>query len=562
MAIPFRTPRVRFQPALFRALRGYNLKRLVKDSLAGVVVGIVALPLAMAFAIGSGVPPETGLYTAIIAGFIISALGGSRTQIGGPTGAFVAIVYGIVLQYGVEKLVLCTMMAGVILLIMGVTGIGRMIKFIPYPVTMGFTSGIAVVILSGQFKDLLGLPLESLPPDFLGKCGIYLQHIGQLHWPTALLGVATVAFLFTWPRAWSRRIPPSVIALIGVSLICALAGLPVTTINDRFGGIPQSLPGFQWPEFDWALLRELMLPATTIALLGAIESLLSAVVADGMTDDRHDSNQELMAQGIANIVSPLFGGMPATGAIARTASNIRNGATSPVAGLVHALTLLAVILLAAPLAGSIPLVALSAILVFVAWNMGEWDQFRRLGSIPRSDAAVFLTTFGLTVLVDLTVAVEVGMILAAILFIKRVSELSQVHALSPAPESGQVPDRNFWVSQLPSGVEVFRIQGAFFFGTADKLETVLDRARQETHALILVLDQAMDIDGTGLNALKGLHERLARRGKRLILCGVRPHVRAVLEKSGLLERIGPHNVGDTLFHAIILAKTLSSDSHS
>ena len=424
---------IAFRPKLVEVLKGYTAKNFFTDLVAGITVGIVALPLAMAFAIASGVKPEAGIFTAVIAGFIISAFGGSRVSIGGPTGAFVVIVYGILQQYGAANLTICTIMAGFILLIMGFARMGTMIKYIPYPVTVGFTSGIAVLIFSTQIKDFFGLQLEKpMPADFLDKITVFATHLDAIAYPTLGLAVASFLIIMYWPKRLARWVPGSIAALVlATSLVwlvqSGLVHLPfqfkVDTIGSRFGGIPQSLPP-HFPAFDWHNLRNLVRPATTIALLAAIESLLCCVVADGMIDDRHDSNQELMAQGLANIVSPLFGGIAATGAIARTATNVKNGGRSPIAGIVHAITLLLVILVAAPLAKFIPLATLSAVLIVVAYNMGEWHQFVRLRRWPKSDAAVFLTAFALTVLIDLTAAVEVGMVLAAILFIKRISETS------------------------------------------------------------------------------------------------------------------------------------------
>jgi SulP family sulfate permease len=545
---------MRFRPVLIDSLRGYTRRRFADDVLAGAVVGVVALPLAMAFAIASGVPPGAGIFTAIIAGFIISAFGGSRVQIGGPTGAFVVIIYDIVLRHGIEKLMLCTLMAGVILLIMGLARFGRIIKFIPYPVTMGFTSGIAVIIVTGQIKDFLGLPIDSLPADFIGKIGVYLHNFDGIHIASLLVGLASVLLLFLWPKKLTRVIPASILVLVFAALANQWFGLGLDTIGSRFGGIPRSIPGLQFPEISLTLLRELIGPATTIALLGAIESLLSAVVADGLTDDRHDSDQELIAQGLANMVCPLFGGIPATGAIARTATNVRCGATSPVSGIVHAAVLLIFVLAAAPLASLIPMVGLAAILLVVAGRMGEWHLFRRIHHLPSSDALVFLTTFGLTIVFDLTIAVEVGIVLSALLFIRRVSEVSFATAVQTVlAQDAPLTRREPQIHEVPPEVEVYHIKGAFFFGTAEKLETTLRRARQETHTLILALDEAIDIDATGLNALEGLHDRLRRAGRRLIICGIRPHVNRTLLKAKFIERLGPDNVKETLAGALAAA---------
>jgi len=537
---------ISFRPKLVDTLRGYSSELFFADLVAGITVGIVALPLAMAFAIASGVKPEAGIFTAVIAGFLISALGGSRVAIGGPTGAFVVIIYGIGQQYGASNLLICTIMAGVILLIMGFARLGTMIKFIPYPVTVGFTSGIAVLIFSTQIKDFFGLQLSNpMPADFIGKIRVFAANLQLIHWPTLALAGLSTAIIFTWPKKLARWVPGSIVALILGTVIVVLFQSTllrdVATIGSRFGGIPRSLPSLHLPEFDWHNLQNLIRPATTIALLAAIESLLCCVVADGMIDDRHDSNQELMAQGLANIFSPLFGGMAATGAIARTATNVKNGGRTPLAGIIHAITLLLVILVAAPLAKFIPLATLSAVLVVVAYTMGEWHQFVRLRKWPKSDAAVFMSTFGLTVITDLTIAVEIGMILAAILFIKRISETTQIAAVDQSTET-EGSHHSLIGKEVPNGVLIFRVFGAFFFGAADKLETALQRARQDPQILILRMRKVLAIDATGLNALEDLHDKLRKRGKYLVLSG--PHTQPLLamDKSGFLDRIGRENV--------------------
>ena len=544
-----------FRPKLFECLRGYTASQFHADLVAGLTVGIVALPLAMAFAIASGVKPEAGIFTAIIAGFIISALGGSRVQIGGPTGAFVVIVYGIIAKYGLMNLAICTIMAGILLLLMGLTGLGTAIKFIPYPVTMGFTSGIAVLIFSTQIKDFLGLAVEKVPAEFVEKMKVFGEHIGTAQWSVAALAVASLLIIVLWPKKWGRRLPGSIIALIfGTGLVMALQ-LPVETIGSRFGGIPQGLPAFTMPDLSWGNIQNLFAPALTIALLAAIESLLSAVVADGMIDDRHDSNQELMAQGIANIVSPLFGGIAATGAIARTATNVKNGGRTPVAGMVHAVTLLVIVLLAAPLAKFIPLATLSAVLVVVAYNMGEWHHFRRLAHWPRSDSVVFLVAFGLTVLIDLTVAVEVGMVLAAILFIKQISETTQIMAVDERTET-EGAHHSLIGKEVPEGVVIFRAFGAFFFGAADKLETALKRAQQQPDVLILRMRKVLAMDATGLNALEDLYEKLRNHGRHLILSGPHAQPFMTMERAGFLKRIGSENVCPHIDAALARAREI------
>ena len=531
-----------FRPKLVDTLRNYSARDFFSDLTAGVTVGIVALPLAMAFAIASGVKPEAGIFTAVIAGFIISALGGTRISIGGPTGAFIIILYGIYAQYGAENLAICTIMAGIILFIMGAARLGTMIKFIPYPVTMGFTSGIAVLIFSTQIKDFLGLTVDKVPSEFAEKMKVLFEHIGTVQGPTLALAAASLAIIVFWPKSWQRRVPGSIVALIlGTLAVVLFPTLPVETIGSKFGGIPQALPHPHIPALSWDNIQHLFAPATTIALLAAIESLLTAVVADGMIDDRHDSNQELMAQGLANIVSPIFGGIAATGAIARTATNIKCGGRTPIAGMVHAVTLLVIILAAAPLAKFIPLATLSAVLVNVALNMGEWHNFKRLAKWPRSDAVVFLTAFSLTVIIDLTVAVEIGMVLAAVLFIKRVSETTQITAVDEISET-EGPQHSLVGKEIPKGVMIYRIFGSFFFGAADKLETALKRAGQEPDVPILRMRKVLAIDATGLNALEDIYDKLHRRGKHLILSGPHTQPLFMMDKAGFLDRLGRENV--------------------
>ncbi|MHB8521161.1 MAG: SulP family inorganic anion transporter [Limisphaerales bacterium] len=534
IAIPFR-------PKLLDTLKEYSGQDFRADLIAGLTVGIVALPLAMAFAIASGVPPQAGIFTAVIAGFLISALGGTKVSIGGPTGAFIIILYGIDAKYGAENLAICTIMAGVILLVMGVARLGTMIKFIPYPVTMGFTSGIAVLILSTQIKDFFGLQVDKAPSEFVEKMKVLLEHAGTAQWTTVALAVVSLAVILFWPKTWQRRVPGSIVALILGTVAVAVLQLPVETIGSKFGGIPQSLPKPQFPAWSLENIRLLIQPATTIALLAAIESLLCAVVADGMVDDRHDSNQELMALGLANIVSPLFGGIAATGAIARTATNVKSGGRTPIAGVIHAVTLLVIILAAAPLAKFIPLATLSAVLVTVALHMGEWHNFGRLSKWPICDTAVFLAVFGLTVIIDLTVAVEIGMVLAAVLFIKRVSETSQITAVDESSET-EGSHHSLFGKAVPDGVMVYRMFGAFFFGATDKLESALKGLKQEPDVLILRMRKVVALDATGLNALEDLYERLDRKGKHIVLSAPHTQPLLVMEKAGFLDRIGRENV--------------------
>jgi len=544
-----------FRPRIVDTLKNYRRDDFSSDLIAGITVGVVALPLAMAFAIASGVPPQAGIFTAVIAGLIISGLGGTRVCIGGPTGAFIVILYGILSKYGAQNLAICTIMAGILLFVMGAVRLGSMIKFIPYPVTVGFTSGIAVLLFTTQIKDFFGLSVAKVPSEFFDKVRVLAAGFGSMHWPTVAVGVASLVIILAWPKQWQRRVPGSIVALILGTAAVALFHLPVETIGSRFGGIPQQLPTPSLPPLSWENIQHLFSPAVTIALLAAIESLLCAVVADGLVDDRHDSNQELMAQGLANIVSPLFGGIAATGAIARTATNVKSGARSPVAGVVHAITLLAIILVAAPLARFIPLATLSAVLVNVALHMGEWHNFARLPKWPRADSAVFLAAFTLTVIVDLTVAVEVGLVLAAVLFIKRASETTQIMAVDESTET-EGSHHSLIGKEVPKGVMIYRIFGAFFFGAADKLESALQREKQEPEVLILRMRKVIAMDATGLNALEDLCERLHAKGKHLVLSAPHTQPLLVMENAGFIDRIGRENVRPHIDAALDRAREL------
>jgi sulfate permease, SulP family len=530
-----------FRPKLLDTLKTYARADFHADIVAGIIVGIVALPLAMAFAIASGVTPQAGIFTAIIAGILISGLGGTKVSIGGPTGAFIVILYGIYAKYGAENLAVCTIMAGGILLFMGLARLGTLIKYIPYPVTAGFTSGIAILIFSTQVKDFCGLSIDKVPSDFFPKMKSLIEHAGTFQWQTLLMATVSLGIIKLWPGKWNRRVPGSILALILATTAVGLFHLPVETIGSRFGGIPQGLPAPHLPSFEWDNIHNLIQPAVTIALLAAIESLLCAVVADGMIDDQHDSNQELMAQGIANIISPLFGGIAVTGAIARTATNVKCGGRTPVAGITHGITLLVIILVAAPLAKCIPLATLSAVLINVALNMGEWHNFSRLLKWPRSDTAVFLATFSLTVIIDLTVAVETGMVLAAMLFIKRVSDTTQITAVDQTTET-EGAHHSLVGKDIPNGVMVYRIFGSFFFGAADKLESALKRLKQEPDVFILRMRKVLAMDATGLNALEDLYERLRSHNKHLILSGPHTQPLFMMDKAGFLDRLGRENV--------------------
>jgi len=518
-------------PKLVTTLKGYTKDQFILDLFAGCIVGIVAIPLALAFGIASGVTPAQGLYTAIIGGFIVSALGGSRVQIGGPTGAFVVIVYGIIQQYGMGGLTLCTIMAGVILIVMGLSRMGSLIKFIPYPVITGFTSGIAVVIFSSEIKDLLGLRMGAVPPEFIAKWQSFFAASGTTSWEAAGLAALTLVILGLWPKV-THKLPGPIVALVTVTIIAQALHLPVETIGTRFGGLPKGLPMPVIPDIPWRALPALIRPATTVALLAAIESLLSAVVADGMIGGRHRSNMELIAQGVANIASPLFGGIPVTGAIARTATNIKSGGRTPVAGIVHAVVLAMVLLFLGRWVAMIPLCVLAAILVVVCYHMSEWRSFVYLLKSPRSDVAVLLTTFLLTILVDLTVAVEVGMVLAAFLFMRHMAEATHVDSFTRQMEDEGGGDAPLRSVPLPPGVELFDINGPFFFGAASKLGEVLATIQKPPSVFILGMHHVPSMDATGLRALEDFQARCRRMGTILVLSGVKPEPLKVIEHAG------------------------------
>jgi len=540
-----------FRPKLLDALAGYNQARLVQDVGAGLTVGVVALPLAMAFGIASGLKPETGLFTAIIAGFLIALLGGSRVQIGGPAGAFIVIVYGILERYGLAQLLLATALSGLMLLAMGLLRLGTLIRFIPVAVVIGFTNGIAVLIGLSQVKDFLGLPIAQMPADFLGMLQTLSQHLAAFNPHALVLASGALGVLLLWqfglPRlggVWATRlvrVPGSLVALIVATLVAQALDWPVETIASRFGGVPSSLPAFAWPAADWDNLQGLLKPAFTLALLGAIESLLCARVADQMMAetpwrDRHDANQELMAQGVANLVVPFFGGMPATGTIARTVTNVKSGGHTPVAGMVHALTLLAIVWVAAPWAGHVPLAALSAILMFVAWNMGEWREFVHLRQFRLPYRLTLLAVFALTVVVDLTVAVEVGLAAACLTFIYRISNLSRVEAVTAAQHpvlAGQA-----------EAVHAYRLYGALFFGAVKLVEAMEDHLPQK--ALVLDLKNLIYMDTSGADALLSLTRACQQRGVRLVLCGLAHQPLDMAQRSGLLALLPQAQVGDDL----------------
>ena len=550
-----------FRPRLLDALASYDRRKLGADIGAGLTVGVVALPLAMAFAIASGVKPEQGLITAIVAGMLISLLGGSQVQIGGPAGAFIVIVYGIVERYGLANLLIATSLAGILLFLMGLFKLGALIRYIPVSIVIGFTNGIAVLIGLSQVKDLLGLNIAKLPADFFTQVKVLVQNAHTFNPVAVALGVASLGVVVLWPKSYAMpaaplglagklkraaaHLPGTVVALAGATLATVLLQLPVETIGSKFGGIPSSLPGLSLPEFSWATAKQLVIPTITIALLGAIESLLCARVADNMSEfPRHDPNQELMAQGVANFITPLFGGIPATGTIARTVTNVRAGAVSPVAGVVHAITLLLIVLLAAPLALHVPLAALAGILLFVAWNMGEWREFARLKHFLLPYRTVLLGTFFLTVVFDLTVAVEVGLLLACGFFIWRMGQLFEVRphaqAAVPAGEPGA----------LPPGVQVFELYGSLFFGAVGAIEALPARITAGTRCVVLEMHRMISMDTSGLDALEHLHRVLQRQDTALVLANVNPQPLGLIRRSGFEATLGAEqivpSVGDAL----------------
>lgn len=553
-----------FRPRLLDALRGYGQSRWLADVGAGVTVGIVALPLAMAFAIASGLKPEAGLWTAIIAGFLISALGGTNAQIGGPAGAFIVIVYGIVERYGVANLLISTACAGVLLVLLGLFRLGTLVRFVPVSIVIGFTNGIAVLIALSQVKDWLGLSIDRMPGDFFSQVGAIARHIGTFNPYAFGLGLACVALLFIWPRLFLKgspvvrlleghsvrqfaRVPAPVVALVLLSVLAWAFRFPVETIGSRFGGIPQGLPVFALPDFSWETVRLLVAPTLTIALLGAIESLLCARVADQLATDphhkKHDPNQELMAQGVANLVVPFFGGMPATGTIARTVTNIRSGATSPVAGMVHAATLAVIVLVAAPLALHIPLAVLAGILLYVAWNMGEWHEFVRLKYFTNHYRLLMLGTFFLTVVFDLTVAVEVGLFMACALFVRRMSALFRVErqADTPGATGGPPP-----VGTAPRPVATWHLHGALFFGAAAKVDPIVQAVEEGPHGMDVVLDasELVVLDTTGLDALAQILKAVAARGGRLSVVNLQEQPRSLIERSGFAAKLAAQGLAD------------------
>ena len=549
-----------FRPKLFTMMKTYTKADFMTDLMAGIIVGIVALPLAIAFGIASGVSPEKGIITAIVAGFIISFLGGSKVQIGGPTGAFIVIIYGIIQEYGIDGLMVATMMAGVLLILLGIFKLGTVIKFIPYPIIIGFTSGIAVTIFTTQIADIFGLDFkgEKVPGDFIGKWILYFHHFDTVNWWNVIVSVVSVFIIAITPK-FSKKVPGSLVAIIlvtvGVYCLKLYGGITcIDTIGDRFS-IKAQLPEAAVPALDWEAIKNLFPVAITIAVLGAIESLLSAAVADGVIGDRHDSNTELIAQGIANFVSPIFGGIPATGAIARTMTNINNGGKSPVAGIVHAVVLLLILLFLMPLAQYIPMACLAGVLVIVSYNMSGWRVFKGLLKNPKSDVAVLLITFFLTVIFDLTVAIEVGLVIACVLFMKRVMETTKISVITDEIDPNNESDLEVHEEHLmiPQGVEVYEINGPYLFGIATKFEEIMARLGDRPTIRIIRMRKVPFIDSTGIHNLTTLCEMSQKENIHIILSGVNEKVHKVLEKSGFYELLGEENICSNINEALEVA---------
>ncbi|MGB2628299.1 MAG: SulP family inorganic anion transporter [Candidatus Acidiferrum sp.] len=533
-------------------LRDYNLQKFSSDLIAGITVGLVALPLAMAFAIASGVPPQAGIYCAIVTGFLISALGGSRTQIGGPTGAFVVVVLGIISRYGLSGLFTCTMLAGVILVVMGITGMGALVKYFPRPVIVGFTNGIAILIASTQLRDFFGLRMEHVPGDFFHRMGALAENFHTLNPVATILGMVSLLIMIICVKFF-KKIPGAILVCFGSIAVVHFLHLPIETIGSRFGGIPNGWPHIVVPKLDPRLLLHLLSPAVTVAMLGAIESLMSAVVSDRMSGDKHNPNVELIAQGIANIFSPLFGGLPATGAIARTATNVRAGAKTPVSGMIHALTLLVIILFAAPLVKDLPLAALAGILFMVAYNMGDWAEIPEILKLSKADITVWAITIFLTVFADLTLAVEVGMILAAFTFIRKISLTTTVSKVT----DDYIEDsraHNLQDKDIPDYAAVFRIHGPFLFGVTDKIATITDQLSSLPPIVILRLRNMTAIDATGIAALEELATALHSSGRNMLICGARPQPEALMREAGFDRHVGAENVCANIDEALVRAK--------
>jgi len=547
-----------YTPKLLTEIKAYSREKALADLFAGVTVGVVALPLAMAFAIASGLPPERGLFTAIVAGFLISLFGGSKVQIGGPTGAFVVLISSITLQYGYSGLALCTLMAGIILILLGLFRMGGLIKFIPFPVTTGFTTGIAVVIFSTQIRDLLGLKIEKVPAAFLEKWQVYFESLNTMSFGTVLVGIGTIVVILLIQR-FRPKLPAMLIGMVVATLVAHVCALNVETIGSTFGELPRMLPAPSFPKIEFSQIGDLAKPAFTVALLAAIESLLSATVADGMIGDRHRPNAELIAQGIANVGSVIFGGIPATGAIARTATNVKSGAKTPVAGVIHAVVLSLLLLLFAPVAKLIPLAALAGILVVVSYNMSELHNFVSICKGPKSDACVLILTFALTVLVDLTVAVQVGVVLAALLFIWRMSENTDVNVITERVQGKTVAEEEFYAiapRDVPEGVEIFEINGPFFFGMIHRFKNAIRNMEEPAAALIIRARNVLAVDATGIHTLRSLYKQCRKKGIYLIFSEVHSQPLKAFQRSGLIFEVGRDNFCKSMDDALKRAKNL------
>ncbi|MBW9155403.1 sulfate permease [Clostridium sp. FP2] len=543
-----------FVPKLFTCLKTYSKDQFVKDFIAGIIVAIIALPLAIALAIASGVSPEKGIYTAIVGGFIVSLLGGSRVQIGGPTGAFVVIVFGIIEKFGIDGLIVATIMAGFFLIIMGFFKFGGMLKFIPYPITTGFTSGIAVIIFSTQIKDFFGLTMKTVPSDFIPKWGAYLNSFNTLNLQSMLMGIFSLLIIIFWPKI-NKKIPGTLIAIVLTTIITLLFNLNIETIGSRFGDISSSLPAISLPHTSFAMIKELMLPALTIAILGSIESLLSAVVADGMIGGSHRSNMELVAQGVANICSGLVGGIPVTGAIARTAANVKNGGRTPIAGIVHSLALLLILLVCMPYVKLVPMSSLAAILIIVSYNMGEWEAFQRILKAPKSDAIVLLVTFSLTIFFDLVIAIGIGLLLASLLFMKRMADVSDVRYILDEYED---KDQIELIDSIktPENVSLYEINGPFFFGAADKFMHAIREIGIPTKILIVKMSNVPAMDATGYHALEMLYDICKKHHTHLIILNLQSQPTTVLGKYGFIDALGVENICNNIDEAIERANIL------
>ncbi len=552
----------KFEPKLITIFKnGYSFKDFSSDLIAGIIVGIVALPLAIAFAIASGVKPEQGIYTAIIAGFFIALFGGSRAQVSGPTGAFIVIIYGIVQQYGYSGLAIATFLAGIMLVIMGLARMGILLKYIPYPVTVGFTMGIALIIFSSQIRDFFGLNIQNVPADFIEKWSVYAEHFSTFTLPSFLVGLGSLIIIILWPKM-TKRIPGSLIALIVATIVVNIFDIPVKTIGSQFGEVPNHLPAPHIPEINWKLVTKMFSPAFTIAILAALESLLSAVVADGMLGTRHRSNVELVAQGIGNILSPIFGGIPATGAIARTATNIRNGGKTPVSAMIHSITLLFILLVAGTWAKLIPMPTLAAILIYVSYTMSEWHAFVKLLKAPRGDVIVLIATFLLTVFIDLTVAIQIGVLVSAFVFLQRISDATQIGLITKELREEEKEDDETLPAPktIPAGVEVFSINGSLFFGSIEKFRDAVQRIEKPPKVLIFEMSRVINIDSTGLRALDDLYIRLQKYKTVLLLVGVHAQPLYAMQQAGFIDILGESHLFGNLDEALGYAEQIATTS--